>query len=438
MRSVSFARYGILLILLLGFFLRLALAQASVELPIRADEKDYTRLAVEIMQDPLGYQGTFRPPLYPYSLALSFTILGGSRFASAVVQALLATVNIALVYALAQTLFHRRGVSLLSAFIFALALEFVTITRLYFADTLFFLFSTLGFWLLFKGWRSPNPLPLALVGVAFALASLAREVLGLFALVVVPFWIVLTLAPKWRQGLIGAAVFAVGFAAVIVPWTLRNLPIEGRIVFIGTSGEYNFARDNWREEAKVGIPPNLEGVFLAGKKKGKGKVTVNYMKQLYTELRAAPPSQRGALAMERGMAVIRYDPVRWFMVKVQRLNTLLKPAQLKMPYLRLQELDKPLKALLYDANTVMFWGILLFAGVGLLLARDSAPKLLILLYVLFSLATFIVTHYMPRYRLPLLILFLPYTAFGLMWVVDWLQSRFQWKPAATRALRGEP
>ena len=111
-RSYAIRKNAILAILLLGFLLRLGLASVSPELDIRADEREYTNIAKEIVRDPLGYQGTFRPPLYPYLLAFSSTTFGPTRFATAVVQALLAALNITVMYALGRTLFRRRAVGL--------------------------------------------------------------------------------------------------------------------------------------------------------------------------------------------------------------------------------------------------------------------------------------------------------------------------------------
>ena len=77
-----------------------------------------------------------------------------------------------------------------------------------------------------------------------------------------------------------------------------------------------------------------------------------------------------------------------------------------------------------DAMSVFFViGVLVLAALGMLLARDNAPKLLILLYILFNLGLFIITHYQPRYRLPLTILLLPYAAYGMLRVVELAVSR---------------
>jgi 4-amino-4-deoxy-L-arabinose transferase-like glycosyltransferase len=409
-------RWLILAVILLGFFLRLALAEATLDLRIFADEKDYTRLARGILDSPLTYDNVFRPPAYPMLLAASYAAFGSGRFPTAVTNALLAALNIALVYTLAQTLFQRRAVAVLSALGLAVGLEFIALTRLYLADNLFFALSTLGFWLLLKFYRAPIAPRLFVVGAVFAVAALTREIIGLFVLVCVPAWMLLALAPRWRHASTNALWVVLGMLLVLTPWVIRNYGIEARFILISTSGEFNFARDNVREEKKVGLESTIP----------KNEPTMSHM---FKELAAVSPPQRGAYAFQRGLAVIRHNPVLWFLVKTHRLDSALTPDVLKQPYVRLQTLSAEMRARWTQLNGIYLYAVLLLALVGLLTARENAPKLLILLYLVFSTAVFIVTHYQPRYRLPLLILFFPYAAFGLVYLTQALR-------AAIHALRG--
>lgn len=402
--------HAILLILLVGFLLRLALAAASPELDIRADEREYTNIAKVIARDPLGYQGTFRPPLYPHMLAASGAVFGPTRFATAVVQALLAALNISVMYAFARTLFRRRAVGLMTAFLFAVSIELVAMTRLYYSESLFLLLASLGFWLLVKWVRAPNPWLMVGVGIVFALTALTRDLVTLFALTCVPVWLMLTLAPRWKEGMVKTLGFGIGLGIILMPWVIRNAGIEHRLVLVGTSGEYVFAQNNAREERNLGITPSMEGAVMT---KGK-KPTINYQKTILRAFLKQPPETRGAYALERGMAVIRHAPVQWFLLKVAYLRAFFQPVARNLPYLRLQPLPGDIGALLETVMALVFVGILLTSAIGMWAAQDNAPKLLILLYVLFNLATFIVTHYQPRYRLPLLVLLFPYAAYGIV------------------------
>ncbi len=413
--SKFFRAYGILLILLLAFGLRLGLAATVDGIEIRADEREYTDIAREMAPDPLGYPGVFRPPLYPFLLVFSNAVFGDTRFAAGVLQSLLATLNVVVIYAMAQTLFKRNGISLLAALLFAVSPELTAIARLYYSETLFFLLMCTGFWLLFKWMRSPRFSRLLIPGVIFGLTALTRDIVTGFALVVVPFWLATIWAPRWKQMLAAIGCFAVGFAIILAPWAIRNTSIEQRLVLVGTSGEYVFAKDNARLESKLGITPNLEGAVLA---RDNGQKVINYQRTILRDFRSQPPAERGNFARERGMQVIRHAPVQWFILKVSDLQTFFQPVTHDLPYLRLQTLPSEWAGALELVIAAFFVGVILTAFLGLWLAPDNAPKLLILLFVLLNLVTFIVTHYQPRYRLPLTVLFFPYAAYGLVRAAD--------------------
>lgn len=416
----AWKRYSILLIILLGFFLRLALAGQDLDQPIRGDENAYTTLAQEFAQNPLAYSNVFRPPLYPVLLAVSGMVFGQSRYITAVLQALLAAVSIAVLYALAQTLFRRTSVSVLAAFLYAISFELVALTRLYYAETLFLLLSLVGFWLVFKWVRAPHSALLVIAGIVIALAALTREVIGLFGILCVPVWFVLVLAPQWKQAILKSVFLWIGLAIVLAPWSVRNASIEGRFILISTSGEHNFARDQARVETAVGIVPDLANSITSVEN---GQTVVHYQPQIFKELRETPPQQRGAYAFQRGMTVIEHAPVLWFFAKLDSIRAFLTPTGSDVRYVRLDNLAPEWEFWL-DAMSVFFViGVLLLAALGMLLARDNAPKLLILLYILFNLGIFIVTHYQPRYRLPLTILLLPYAAYGMVWLAELVVSR---------------
>lgn len=423
-------RYGILLILLLGFGLRLALAGTSLTLPVRADEREYTGIAKTILANPLGYQGTFRPPTYPYLLAFTYAAFGETRFPTDVVNALLATLNIAIVYATALTLFRRRATAFVTAFLFAISFELIAISRLYYSETLFLVLLSAGFWLVIKAVRI-HDLRLAVVaGIIFALAALTRDVLTLFALGGVPIWLGLVLAKQWKDALRMYVCFTAGFALILVPWVIRNATIEHRLVLSSTSGEYVFAHDNAREEVHVGIKPVLEGAVLTTERDG--SVTISYQRTILNEFRNTPPEQRGAYAFARGMAVIRHAPLQWLLIKEKRLRSFFESVPSTVPYLRLQTLPEAWGPAIETLVSALFIGVLAFAALGLVTAPDNAPKLLILAYILFNLLTFIVTHYQTRYRLPLVVLLYPYAAYGLVQLTDWLRAILGMVRAAER------
>src|SRR5205823_2498456 len=72
-----------------------------------------------------------------------------------------------------------------------------------------------------------------LAGLFLGYATLTRS----FGILFLPvFGLYLLGLPPTRRGLIGAALFAVGFLLVIAPWTIRNARVHHRFVLIATNG----------------------------------------------------------------------------------------------------------------------------------------------------------------------------------------------------------
>lgn len=60
--------------------------------------------------------------------------------------------------------------------------------------------------------------------------------------------------------------------------------------------------------------------------------------------------------------------------------------------------------------------LLALAAIGLIFSRAQAAKLFVLMYLTYSFGIFMLTHFQIRYRIPLVALLIPYSAFAL---VEW-------------------
>ncbi|HZQ05024.1 MAG TPA: glycosyltransferase family 39 protein [Anaerolineae bacterium] len=416
------ARYGIYLILLLGFALRLALIFIAPDVHIIGDQADYVRLAHEF-SNPLTYHDTYRPPAYPAFLAVSLALFSESPAVIGIVQALLATVTGALFYTLTLGLFSKHSVALLAALYFAVYLELVAVTRMYYAETLFLLLLLSAFYLFLRGTRFDSRALLFGSGVLFAAAALTRELAGYFVLLVVPLWLLIVSAPQWKRGLISILVLYAGILLLLAPWVFRNWSLESRLLLVNRAGEFNFAKDNARLETALGLntsPPDAVTSLFRGKR------VIDYPQQINRELDALPPAQRSSYAFQRGVTIIAQAPLGWLLLKAQQLAALWKPPALDANYLQLEMLPHLWSDWL-NAVTVFLLSILLLAApIGFFFAPRSnhAAKLLLLLFILYSLGIFLLTHYQDRYRLPLLVIALPYAAYGIVVLMDALRARF--------------
>lgn len=408
---------GIYLVLWLGFALRVAFVLQGADLPIKYDEVAYVSLARQLVSNPLAYYDLVRPPVYPAFLAFSFQLFGDSRLATGIFQSLVSTLLIAVTYTLTRVLFARRGVALLAALLTALYLELVTLARIFLSETLFVFLSALGVLLVLRAWRAGQAnsagraggrwWEMAVGGSALALAGLTREVMGYFALLLLPLWLVLADSGHGKRAAANVAALALGLGLVFVPWVARNWTLEGRFVLSNTRGEHDVLRDNWRVQIKADP---------AERKLGKaGKRAAAFLRQL-------PPSERTRAIAGKVIQILQTYPVQWVQFKFTQLRPFWRPFAVEARVLRFETLDDTLRGYVRSGLGTSAVALLLLGVVGFFVARDDAPKLLILLYLFYSLAIFVITHYFGRFRLPLLVFIIPYAALALAQGAAWLRA----------------
>ncbi len=406
----QFFRYSILLVLLLGFGLRVALVVQGQPLQIKWDEKAYVRRAERIIENPFQYRDLLRAPVYPAFLAGVSHIAGSSRFSAGILQALLSTFLIAAIFTLSRVLFARRDVALLAALFTALYLEFITLARLFMSETLFITLSVFGVTILFHALKRERAWEFLAAGVVLALAAQTRELLSYFAVLVLPVWLAFVSLKQPRPMLLHVAALVLGLSIVFVPWVTRNWNLEGRLILSTTHSEIDLLRDNWRIElAAQGAPlTDAEGAEMKSR--------------VRRELAAQPRSERSMFVLRRAFEAMFNYPREWIQDKFSRLEAFWLPFALQARVVRLENIEPAWRDVLQGVVSYSAVALLLLGTFGMLLARDDAPKLLIALYILYSLVIFLMTHYLPRFRLPLLIFLIPYAAFAMFKLGEWLRA----------------
>jgi tetratricopeptide (TPR) repeat protein len=201
----------------------------------------------------------FRPPGYPFFLALVYSVTGGSYLAARGVQMGLGLLNCLLAYLLGKTLFGR-GVGLLFALLLSVYWGFI-----YFEGQLLapVLLVTAGLLLLYtlSLWPAKFTFGRALAGgLAFGLYAVIRANVLLFAPVVLgwAWW----LARRRRDGRsVGLTwgTFALGAAAVIAPVTIRNYVVAQDVVLVASNAGINlYVGNNEDATGRYSIIPNLQ------------------------------------------------------------------------------------------------------------------------------------------------------------------------------------
>ncbi len=268
----------------------------------------------------------FRPPAYPVFLA-AVTLghpewIAVAKVANSVLGALLAP----LLAALSLKLFRRRGVAAATGVAAALHPAFVMMATEVQSEPLFLvLLVGSGFLLLAASDRPSSNLALA-AGIALGLAALTRST----ALVLAPF----LLAPladrryptRARRHLAASAL--VGFAATLLPWTIRNAIVFRELLPVNDAGGYSFYHgnsvwtsryyairtrpeyDRWLVDFDADMRRRMaavdrDGVFTPGRR------SAFFKEMAIAEIRADPAAEARLIA-QKTWQWLRPYPTPWF------------------------------------------------------------------------------------------------------------------------------
>ncbi len=166
------------------------------------DDCFYAEKAKEILQNQQWWILTFdhnpafeNPPLYMWLAAISYKIFGVGVYAAKFPSALMATLNVCLLYSLARFLFNP-WVGRYAAFILTATYPFFKYGRHAMVDvTLTFFFVTALYCLLLA--LRKNPIYFIPWGLCIGLAVLTKSVLGLFPLLISVLFLLAT--SQWRK-----------------------------------------------------------------------------------------------------------------------------------------------------------------------------------------------------------------------------------------------
>ena len=238
-RSALLAVAGITLVVAIAAGLRLGAANGSVVVePLRADAREYFLYAYNLrlhgvysrsdaaLRAPPGtpIADGFRPPGYPLFLAawVDGPPEPGMLHEVLLAQAVLGVLTVVFTWAACRC-WMPVPAALLAALLTALSPHLVNSGIYLLTESLFTLLLAAALWLASRGVGEGTGWNGLLLGLLFGLASLVRSGLLLFA----PLTALLLLALLgWRRGARVALLLMVGFAAVQLPWALRNLDVD--------------------------------------------------------------------------------------------------------------------------------------------------------------------------------------------------------------------
>jgi 4-amino-4-deoxy-L-arabinose transferase-like glycosyltransferase len=397
--------------------------------PQMLDSHYYHRWAIEIISGSFwGSDVFFLRPLYPYLLALVYTVFGQRVVAVQLVQAVLATISCFLLYDTTRRIFGKRP-AVFASFGFALTgiLVFYTGTLLYVEITV--LLSLLFFWLiLVAGKRIWLWIP---AGISFGLLVICRPEM----LLVLPFVLIWLSrksvvpspsslvpspsspipGPSSRASRPGLLVMVVVALAVVAVVPVRNYFVaRDPVVFTAHSG-INFYYGN---------NPAADGTWQATRELEKGG---GFSHERLSEIsrtiegKEVKPSQASAYWMKQGFEFITRQPVAYLELLGRKFQLFVGNYEVPNDYYpeTARAASLPLRLAFVNFGLVLALGL-----VGMVWALPKrAQTLPAYLFVAAYLVSALLFYVLSRLRAPVIPFLLMFAGFGLSEVVESLRRR---------------
>lgn len=333
-------------------------------------------------------------PLYPYTLGAVFALLGPDALhGAAVVQGGLGALTCVLVYQLGRRLCTEAiGLTAgLLAAVYGPALFYAGV----FLSTTLEVFLALSTLLVVTMARThPSPARWLSAGMVAGLACLARPNF-LLATALLAALVPVLARPAGSAPAPGgarrAAVFVLGVFLIIAPVSLRNWTIGGRFVLISAAGPETFRIANSYDSTPLNF--------------------------IYPKAAQMPLASAAFWRHQARKAALFW----WGFEAPQNVN-----------YYLARELTPVLKL-----PWLAFWVAVPLAGLGLWVTRHRRRALLHVYTFLAAYYVSVVAFFViARWRLPLVIPLLIFTAAGLLQLIDWVRARRLWTAGGAAAIVG--
>jgi hypothetical protein len=192
------------------------------------DSHGYDTYAMNIVTGRMPEGSSAYMPVYQYGLALIYWVFGHFYFVQQIVNVILATASVAALCLAAWTLYGSAVAVILAGVVAAFSRQFfyaVGFTQIESWYVPFICFLLLA-WA--RYWRQPTWLNLAGLGLMVALGINTRNQ-GLLFFAFVCLAPLMVAGLPWRRRLVQVAVIGLLVGASLIPWTIRNYVVEGRL-----------------------------------------------------------------------------------------------------------------------------------------------------------------------------------------------------------------
>lgn len=384
----------LIVILILALALRLAHWLDVREDPFFAhlvmDSEEYDRWASEIAAgDWLGSEIFFQAPLYPYFLAVVYSIFGHSLDAVYLIQIVLSLLGIYALFRAGKKMAGEK-VGLVAAALSAIYGVFLFYDVQLLKESLAVTLVCLLFWALVEA-RERKGLALWIgVGIICGFLSLLRENM----LLIVPFLILLALRPHERFSafFLRSLVFVMAVSVVLIPVAYRNWKVGGNFLPTTFQGGVNFY---------IGNNPRATGTYqpLSPGKQIPAYERTEPIRLAEKEMgRSLEPYEVSNFWLRKSLDWAKKKPFDFLKLQAKKVRMFWSwyewPDAVDYYYIKQT-------SLVYKLPLLEFGSISLLALIGLWFVRRRVRVFLpVLLFTVMWMASTVVFFLFSRYRLP--------------------------------------
>lgn|GEM_PF-410428 len=367
--------------------------------PMRGDGRSYFEQSVNFL---VGETYTYgRSPGYCAMLGAAQFICGGEPSMTVIrwTNVVLGVVTVLCVY-FAGVLTHNRRLGELTALFVALDPRYVTHVVFPIVENGFLPLAVGALAAVIWGIKKQGVGRMLLAGVLMALAALTRSVIMYFVFPAAAL-ILLLGAKRWRGNLVHASVFVLAALLTVAPWTIRNYFYYNRFVPISTDDGAPIIRGNHHPQ------DDLKEIFGEIRKDMRSRMSPD-------DPEPAARADINAEMRRRGIRMIIERQPWWVFERIAKAGPrLLRPGG----YILMRGGQDP--SILGETGVVVvFWVfilthvvILLLAPIGLARHTWSVGDIVLILFVLYSLAVHVTAHAVnTRFHLPYNWIFMLYAA----------------------------
>ncbi len=232
-RNHAWSLFSLALVLRLAvfFFILLRFGDAGFILPPFSDGHGYVAIANNVLagngfsRDEVApfTPDTKRVPLYPLFLSLTFALSGGAWWLAALLQTVMSSALVLLVYKITDAVAGRRA-AFFAGILAALHPFAIFLSTQLLAETFFTLILFGAFVFVMRTLTHPAYRAVSIGGVLMGLAALVKPAAQYIPFLILPF---IALRLKTVQRLMYPIVFIACFAIAIAPWVTRNYVASG-------------------------------------------------------------------------------------------------------------------------------------------------------------------------------------------------------------------